>query len=199
MPQQLCVDPFLYIRKIEGQFSVDENARRLLRYRYAEVKMMEMQSGWIATMPSEKVKLGLGVNCYDCATHADALGERLPELRRSAPDAMESPHEAFTRLVGGLGDQEDMLLRMVGLHRVLKPHLLVVYYQHIAITDHVLDMPTVRMLRRIVDDETRHVLWGWSAIEELAGAPRQRREMAAWQGHLEELLVEAGGITGDCW
>ena len=68
-------------RKLGGAFSVDECARRLMHYRYAEVEMMRALLQWIATQPQVHHKVEFGPIAYHCAQHADMLGKRLPELR----------------------------------------------------------------------------------------------------------------------
>jgi hypothetical protein len=199
MAEPLCVDPYGYIRHLEGRFSVAENARRLGHLRWLEVQMMELQGGWIATMPSEKVKNGLAVNTYEDAEHADLLGKRLPELRHPDPNDVRAPNAAFAALVERIGDASDMAERLVGMFRVLKPHLIVVYRQHLALTDHVVDMPTVRLLRRVIPDEERQLWWGLAALEEVANTAAGRRAAIAWQAELEADLVGAGGVLGDCY
>ena len=76
MPE-LAVD----LRKVGGAFSVDEGARRLIHYRYAEIACMEAEAGWVATLAAPKLKIRLAEHAYQCALHADAIGRRLPELR----------------------------------------------------------------------------------------------------------------------
>lgn len=203
MPE-LAVD----LRQVGGAFSVDENARRLIHYRYAEIACMEAEAGWVATMPLPKVKIALAEHTYQDALHADAIGRRLPELRvqenvdMSIPptlrvaDVRRPPNEEFARLVRELQDQEDELLRLAGLYRVLKPHLAVYYRHHLAVTDQVSDSPTVRMLKLILIDEEEHIRWGQAIYEELADTPPKRRLAMEWQTHVEELLAASGGVTG---
>src|SRR5947208_17092513 len=68
-------------RQVSGAFSVDESARRLLHYRFAEVAAMEAEAGWVITMAAPKLKIALAEHAYQCSLHADALGRRLPEMR----------------------------------------------------------------------------------------------------------------------
>ena len=49
MPE-LAIDP----RKVGGAFSVDENARRIIHYRFAENVCMTTGSGWASSTPSER-------------------------------------------------------------------------------------------------------------------------------------------------
>ena len=201
---ELAVD----LRQVGGAFSVEENARRIIHYRYAEIACMEAEGGWVATMAAPKLKIALADHAYQDALHADALGRRLPELRiqenidMSLPptlrvaDVRRPPNEEFARFVREMQDQDDELLRLAGLYRVLKPHLAVYYRHHMAMTDQVCDSPTVRMLKFILIDEEEHIRWGQAIYEELADTAARRRSALEWQMHLEEILAASGGVTG---
>jgi hypothetical protein len=203
MPE-LCVDT----RKVGGAFSVEENARRILHYRYAELACMTAAAAWASTMPLIKVKFALGEHCYHDSVHAYWLGQRLPELRHTegadlatpptlrSSFAAQAPSPAFAAFVEKLQLQTDPLLRLVGLYRVLKPHLAVYYRHHIAVTDQVCDAPTVRILRHILLEEEEHLRWGQAIYEELADTGAKRRAALAWQAELEEMLAESGGLAG---
>ena len=203
MPE-LAIDP----RKVGGAFSVDENARRIIHYRFAENVCMTSEGAWASSCPTIKVKFALGEHCYEDSIHSFWLGQRLPELRviegadLNAPPTLRSstkaepPNEDFLKFCEELQLQDDELLRLVGLYRVLKTHLCVYYRHHALVTDQVSDAPTVRILRHILLEEEEHVKWGQAIYEELAGTPEQRREALQWQSHLEELLAASGGVTG---
>jgi hypothetical protein len=196
------------LRKVGGAFSVDESARRIICYRYAEISCMEAAAGWIATMPAPKLKIQLAQHAYEDSLHADALGRRLPELRvmenvdMSIPptlrvaDVRRPANDEFARFVQQMQDQDDELLRLTGLYRVMKPHLAVYYRHHTAVTDQVSDAPTVRMLKFILIDEEEHLRWGQAIYEELADTPEKRHRALEWQMHLEEILAASGGVTG---
>jgi hypothetical protein len=203
MPE-LAIDP----REVGGAFSVEENARRLIHYRFAENVCMTSAGGWAASCPTIKVKFALGEHCYQDSIHSFWLGQRLPELRviegadMTAPPTLRSstkaepPNEAFVKFVEAMQLQDDELLRLTGLYRVLKTHLCVYYRHHLLVTDQVCDAPTVRLLRHILLEEEDHVKWGQAIFEELAATPERRREALQWQSHLEELLAASGGVTG---
>jgi hypothetical protein len=203
MPE-LAVDA----REIGGAFSVDENARRLVHYRFAENVCMTAEGGWASTCPTIKVKFALGEHCYHDSIHSFWLGQRLPELRviegadMEAPPTLRSstkaepPNEAFLEFVEEMQLQDDELLRLVGLYRVFKTHLAVYYRHHLQVTDPVCDAPTARILRHILLEEEEHVKWGQAIYEELADTPERRRAALEWQSHLEDLLIRSGGVTG---
>ena len=76
MPE-LCVDT----RTVGGAFSVDECARRIIHYKFAEQVCMTTEAGWAPTTPSIKAKFAFGEHCYQDSIHDFWLGQRLPELR----------------------------------------------------------------------------------------------------------------------
>lgn len=196
------------LRQVGGAFSVEESARRIICYRYAEIACLEAEAGWAATMAPPKIKIRLAEHAYEDSLHADSFGRRLPELRvmenvdMSIPptlrvaDVRRPVNDEFARFVTDLQDQDDELLRLTGLYRVLKPHLCVYYRHHLAVTDQVCDSPTVRMLKFILIDEEEHVRWGQAIYEELADTPAKRRVAMEWQMNLEETLAASGGVTG---
>ncbi len=203
MPE-LAIDP----RVVGGAFSVNENARRILNYRFAENVCMTAAAGWASSAPSIKVKFALGEHCYHDSIHSFWLGQRLPELRvtegmdAATPPTLRSsyraepPNEAFAKFCETLQLQTDQLLRVVGLYRVLKTHLGVYYRHHAQVTDQVSDAPTVRILQHILLEEEAHIRWGQAIYEELADTPEKRRAALEWQMELEDLLVRSGGVTG---
>jgi hypothetical protein len=203
MPE-LAFDP----RTVGGQFSVDETARRLIHYKFAENVCMTTASGWASSAPLIKVKFMLGQHCYEDSIHSFWIGQRLPEVRvteqiaRDVPPTFtwsnkaEPPNEEFLKFVEAMQLQEDQLLRLVGLYRVLKTHLAVYYRHHVLVTDPICDAPTVRILEHILLEEERHVQWGQAIYEELADTPEKRRAALQWQMELEDLLIKSGGVTG---
>ena len=203
MPE-LAVD----LNTVGGQFSVDENARRLIHYKFAENVCMTTASGWAASTPLIKVKFALGQHCYEDSIHSFWIGQRLPELRVTDEMVLdvpptfrwsnkaEPPNEQFLKFVETMQLQQDQLLRLVGLYRVLKTHLAVYYRHHALVTDQVCDAPTVRILEHILLEEERHVRWGQAIYEELADTPEKRRGALEWQMQLGDLLIKSGGVTG---
>jgi hypothetical protein len=202
--------PELYVdtRKVGGAFSVDECARRLVHYRFAENVCMTSAAGWASSTPSIKLKFALGEHCYQDSIHSYWLGQRLPELRVTdridiatpptfrTSNVAEPPNEAFLKFCETMQLQTDQLLRLTGLYRVLKNHLLVYYRHHLAVTDPVCDAPTVRILRHILLEEEEHLAFGMAMFEELADTPEKRRAAMEWQTELEVLLMTSGGVTG---
>jgi hypothetical protein len=185
------------VHPLAGHLSVDDSARRIRRYRYAEERMMRILGGWIALTPELPAKLLFGRHVWDCAQHADLWGRRLPELRAHAQQS-EPAGPGVVRFMDLLEDTEgprQTARRLVGLYRVLKPHLAALYEGHLASTNVVYEPPTRRILERCLEEERRHVAAGAVIFRDLFGAGDA--DAQAWEARLLGALTEAGGVAGD--
>src|SRR6266436_815753 len=121
-------------RTMDGVYSVRQCAGFIMNYRYAEERMMRMMAGWIALTPEIPVKLEIARQVYEDAQHTDALGKRLPELRSQAQVSKPSNPE-FAKLMDSVENREqweETIERLVGIYRVIKPHLISHYSSHIS-------------------------------------------------------------------
>ncbi|OLC39150.1 MAG: hypothetical protein AUH81_02530 [Candidatus Rokubacteria bacterium 13_1_40CM_4_69_5] len=184
---------------LAGDFSVEASAQRVRHYRYAEERLMRTLGGWIALTPELPVKLLFGRHVWDCAQHADLWGRRLPELRSPAQQS-EPANERFVRFMDLLDAREgrgESPQRVVGVYRVLKPHLVATYERHLAAANPLYEPPTRRILERCIAEERRHVAAGAAVLERLLRDDDSRARAATWERRLYEALAEAGGVTGE--
>jgi hypothetical protein len=185
--------------RLAGHFSVDDSARRIRNYRYAEERMLRALGGWIALTPELPAKLLFGRHVWDCAQHADLWGKRLPELRAPAQQS-EPANERMVKFMDLLESTEtarQTVERVAGVYRVLKPHLVTVYAHHLANANPVYEPPTRRILERCVEEERRHAAAGAMVLARLTRDDATRGRVKAWEQRLLALLGEAGGVTGD--
>jgi len=160
---------------------------------------MRVLGGWIALTPEVPVKLLFGRHVWDCAQHADVWGKRLPELR-SAAQQSEPANErvvAFMDMVESRETPAATAERVVGLYRVLKPHLAAVYAKHLADANGIYEPPTRRILQRCLDEERRHVAAGALIVNRFAEDDAWRRRADEWEQRLLATLGAAGGVTGE--
>jgi hypothetical protein len=160
---------------------------------------MRVLGGWIALTPELPAKLLFGRHVWDCAQHADAWGRRLPELRSPAQQS-EPANDAVVRLMDRIETAEGPRQtpeRLVGVYRVVKPHLVTVYARHLDATNPVYEPPTRRILARCLDEERRHVASGAAIIAVMLRDGEAAAHAAAWERALMGMLEEARGITGD--
>ncbi len=183
---------------LAGHLSVDDSAKTVRHYRYAVERMMRILGGWIALTPELSAKLLMGRHVWDNAQHVDAWGKRLPELRAHA-QVSEPPNEAFVAYMDALEAPEhpgQTVERVVGIYRVLKPHLLASYEAHWASANAVYEPPTRRILARCAEDEGRHIAAGETVLQHLVTTPALEERARSWQAKLEALLRDSRGVTG---
>jgi hypothetical protein len=187
-------------RDLPGMFDVEETARRVGHYKWAEMKLFEALGGWVATVPELDVKLRLGTHCYHHAWHAELWHKRLPELREMNPERRTvAANEAMIRFVAALTEPEAAELtieKLVGVYRVFIPHFVAAYTFHRNNTSAITDAPTIRSLGFILQDELDDWRDGEMMIQSLLRTPDDAHRAAAHQAKLEAILIEAGGIAG---
>lgn len=183
-----------------GLFDIEESARRIGHYLWAECRLFEALGGWVATVPELDVKMALGAHCHKHAWHAELWGKRLPQLREMNPDQLTRPaNSAMVRFVELLTEPAAPQLtieKLVGVYRVFIPRLVAAYTFHLHATSEITDAPTIRSLRFVLQDE--HDDWrdGEMLIQSLMKTPEDVRRAADHQAALEAVMVEAGGIAG---
>ncbi len=187
-------------RDLPGLFDVEETARRVGNYKWAEMKLFEALGGWVATVPELDVKMRLGTHCYKHAWHAELWHKRLPELREMNPDRLTVPaNDAFVAFVEGVTEPEAPGLtieKLVGVYRVFLPHLVGAYTFHLNATSEITDAPTIRSLKFILQDDMEDWREGEMLIQSLIETPEEVDRAAAHQARLEKLIVAAGGVAG---
>src|SRR2546430_7927908 len=144
-------------RELPGLFAVEESARRVGNYKWAEMRLFEVLGGWVATIPELDVKLVLGRHTYHHAWHSELWHKRLPELREMNPDRLcVPPNDAFVTFVDAVTEPEAPELtieKLVGVYRVLIPHKIAAYTYHLNATSTITDAPTIRSLKFVLQDE----------------------------------------------
>ena len=177
-----------------------ESARRVGNYKWIEMKLFEALGGWVATVPELDVKMRLGTHCYHHSWHAELWHKRLPELREMNPDRLAIPaNDELVAFVDALTEPEAPELtieKLVGVYRVLVPHLIAAYTFHMNNTSTITDAPTIRSLKFAIQDDLDDWVDGTLLIQSLLDTADEVDRAAAHQAKLEKLLVAAGGITG---
>ncbi|HEU4440321.1 MAG TPA: hypothetical protein VFT36_13785, partial [Methylomirabilota bacterium] len=124
--------------------------------------------------------------------------KRLPELRAAAHvSEPASPRlAAFMDVLEEAEAPGQTIERVVGIYRVLKPHLLATYEAHLARANAVYEPPTCRILARCIEDERRHVTAGETILRHLLRSAALEGRARACEARLWGLLQAAGGVTG---
>jgi hypothetical protein len=185
---------------LPGLFDVNETAKRIGHYKWVEIKLFEALGGWVATVPELDVKLRLGTHCYHHAWHAELFDKRLPELREMQTERLTvPPNEQMIEFFECMSEPEAAHMtieKLVGVYRVLIPHKIAAYTYHRNGTSEITDMPTIRILDFILQDEFSDWREGEMLIQSMIESPEELERAMSHQTTLEKIMLAAGGIVG---
>ena len=172
-------------------------AQRLGHYRWVEQRLFEVLGEWATTVNEAAVSTRLGVHCHHHAWHADLWRDRIPVIPDVSPDAVTVPTSAaFAGFVDEVVAPTDTLERLVGVYRVLVPHLIDACRAHLAATNATTDGPTARVLALVLRDLEHDVADGESLVVALLQSPDDERRADAHRVALEHALATSGGLDG---
>ena len=183
-------------RKLGGKFSVEENARRLLRFFYIERRLAQGLGSWTLAIPEFEVKIETGRHIFWHADAANRLRLRLheQEMRLTGVDGFRDSE--IDVLIEEMLSAEDAPELLVGVHQVVGRALETAYRHHIDDTDLVTDAPTIRVLRQILLDYEPMLVWAEQAIAAYVEGGIDEARLERWRWHILRLLASVGGITG---
>lgn len=143
-------------------------ARIAGRFAWLEDRIADMTGAWVATVDNSDARLVLGARSHTHAWHADLWRDRMPVV----PGLDTSSFLAPTRddLAGALdhvAGLDTTVERMVALHRVLLPRLVTAYALLLRGTNELIDAPTVRTLRLVLEDTREEAREGEMVIRSL--------------------------------
>ena len=183
-------------RPLGGKFSVAENARRLLRFFYLERRLAQALGAWTLAIPEFEVKLETGRHLFYHADAAHALRQRLNEQEKTLAQVdgfRDAEIDLFIHEVLSAADAAELL---AGIHQVAGTALATAYRHHADDTDPVADVPTIRVLRRILLDYEPMLAWADAALDAYVAGGIEESRLARWRWHLARLLASIGGVTG---
>ena len=116
------------------------------------------------------------------------------------PERLTLPaNDAMVRFIDAMTEPEAPELtieKLVGVYRVFIPHFISAYTYHLNNTSEITDMPTIRSIKFILQDEFDDWREGEMLIQSLLETPEEVDRAAAHQAKLEKIMLEAGGIAG---
>ena len=184
------------MRRMGGKYTVEENARRLLRFFYLERRLMQGLGSWTLSIPDFEVKIETGRHIFVHADAARRFRERLTEQEAKKVVVDGFRDAEIDGLIDEMLSAEDTPELLVGTHQVMAQALEVAYRQHIDDTCPIADAPTIRMLKQILVDYEPMLAWANTAIEAYIDGGIDEARLQSWRFHLQRVLSGIGGITG---
>jgi hypothetical protein len=195
-------------------FSVEENVARLKRYNWVETRLTDLFLTQLTATPEWEVKDAFALHMWLDAEHAKWLQQRIAEMRHPPHNFHVPPDPTLEAWLQEALRSRGTVELLVAIYRVVKPALLEAYRAHYERTNPLVDHPTRRLLRFIIQEEEEMIQWGEAALQALvndeAGEPRfgaegdsgggrapGRAQAEAWEAHLRAYLAAAGGVAAD--
>lgn len=182
-----------------GFFGILDNARRIGRYAWVETRLHDVLADWVTVSPEPRVAALLGRHVHLHAWHAKLWHKRLPVLWDRDTAALAGPaDDSVARLfdeLAGLRDPASSLERVVAQYKVVVPHLLAAYGEHLEMTDPLTDSPTVRTLQFVIDDCTACWSDGDELLRSMVASSTDGERGAAAARRFEGLVEAAGGLA----
>ena len=175
--------------------SVEECVRRLKRYHYAFKRLHQILTARLTAEPIYELKMGFSLHAHLCAEHVSALRKRVGEMREP-PLGLEAVPDANLELffdeVLGAPSREELLL---GIYDKAVPALKAGLEQHLKVTNHLADHPSVRVCRFALLELDDMLEFGVRSLQALVDAAGRER-VKDWLSLLDDALAAAGGLGG---
>ena len=168
-------------------------ARTAGRFAWLEDRIADMTGAWVSTIDDSDARLVVGARSHTHAWHADLWRDRMPVVPGLDTSSFVAPaRDELARAIDQLADLETTLERMVALHRVLLPRLVTAYALLLRGTNELIDAPTVRTVRLVLEDTREETREGEIVIRSLGA----ETEADAAEGRLAAIIDSAGPLGG---
>ncbi|HEU5101081.1 MAG TPA: DUF455 family protein [Roseiflexaceae bacterium] len=179
----------------QPQRGVEATAQLLQRLYLVERETMRALGGWHMAVSNWELKMLMPRHWWHDSLHANALRQRVLELRYPRRD-VDSRHDP--RLVEFLGQltraQTDAEFAL-GIYQVVKPALVAAYQEYRDSADLLADAPSIHQIAHILIDEQADLE---AAAPVLAALPGEQLAAAQpWVEYLQTYLSAIGGMLGD--
>jgi uncharacterized protein DUF455 len=173
-----------------------DTAQLLKRFFFCERSLLVSQAAWIPAVAPLDIKTGLARFVWQNAETADALRNRVFELR--FPSRLleeEGADHALIELFRAVKDSPSVLAFLLSIGKVLLPALRDSFQAYLEASDSIADGPTHRFLSLALSEKTEQIdaieQWGEAA---LARNPELRESSLAWTQAVAKRLSDMGGV-----
>jgi Protein of unknown function (DUF455) len=173
-----------------------DTAQILKRFFFCERSLLVSQAAWIPAVAPLDIKTGLARFIWQSAETANALRNRVFELR--FPSRLleeEGADGALIELFGAVRNSPSVPAFLLSIGKSLLPALRDFFQAYLEASDSIADGPTHRFLSLAVSEKAEQIAafeqWSESA---LAGNPELRDDALAWTQVVAKCLFDLGGV-----
>ena len=188
--------PFLLTSQPRARWMRFDTAQILKRFFFCERSLLVSQAAWIPAVAPLDIKTGLARFIWQSAETADALRNRVFELRFPSRLLEEEGADcALIELFGAVRNSPSVPAFLLSIGKVLLPALRDSFQAYLEASDSIADGPTHRFLSLAVSEKTEQIAafeqWSESAV---VGNPELREGAFAWTQVIAKRLSDVGGV-----
>lgn len=188
--------PFLLTSQPRARWMRFDTAQILKRFFFCERSLLVSQAAWIPAIAPLDIKTGLARFIWQSAETAEALRNRVFELR--FPSRLleeEGTDHALIELFSAVKDSPSVPAFLLSIGKVLLPALRDAFQDYLQASDSIADGPTHRFLSLAIAEKAEQIAafepWAESALAE---NPELRESAAAWTQAVAKRLSAVGGV-----
>jgi hypothetical protein len=172
--------------------SVEACVARLKSCHYAFLRLHEILTARITAEPIYELKTAFSHHSYLCAEHVQALRARVGEMREPPLGLEQVPHPALAIFFDEILCAPNTAALLLGVYEKALPALDAALARHMEDTNPLSDAPSVRVCRFARLELADMIDFGAKCVACLVDR-RQREELTAWLGLLDQCWVSALG------
>jgi hypothetical protein len=188
--------PFLLTSQPRARWMRFDTAQILKRFFFCQRSLLVSQAAWIPAVAPLDIKTGLARFIWQSAETADALRNRVFELR--FPSRLleeEGADRALIELFGAVRNSPSVPAFLMSIGKVLLLALRDSFQAYLEASDSIADGPTHRFLSLAVSEKAEQIAafeqWSESAV---AANPELRESALAWTHAIAKRLSDVGGV-----
>jgi uncharacterized ferritin-like protein (DUF455 family) len=173
-----------------------DTAQLLKRFFFCERSLLISEAAWIPAIAPLAIKTGIAQFAWQGAETANALRDRVFELRfPSRILEEEGADHALIALFTAVKNSPSVQALLLSVGQVLLPALRDSYREYLEHSDAIADGPTHRFLSLALQEKSSQI----KAFEDWAKSPQlhdaeTREEAVAWTQSISEQLAQIGGV-----
>jgi hypothetical protein len=176
-------------------YGVDEAVGYLKRFHWAMRRVWHILISRITAEPVYELKMGYSYHAHLLAEQITALRSRVGEMREPPLGLEECPDAALDVFFDEVLCAPTPLETVAGIYAVALPALAADLRHYLETTNPLVDAPSIRLLRRAVDDLDGMIAWGKQSLDALT-ARSPNESISAASAEFSTFLAAAGGMDG---
>jgi uncharacterized ferritin-like protein (DUF455 family) len=178
----------------EPRHDVDLSASLLKRLYLIEKEQMRALAAKHIGIELWSAKNGMPRHWWLASRHADAMRERVLELRYPRRDVDKDHDKGLTAFLGELTKGEADAEFLLGIYQVLRPALIAAYQGYLEEADPIADAPSIYQIEHILFDYERAQRDGEAFLADLDAGDVDAAQ--PWVEYLGLYLQSIGGVLG---